>query len=86
MAFLSTTTRVLALLLLLVVAVPGAPSRAADPQDFVFVYLYQDYDPAYAEQRAYTGLKLRERKRPLAGAETAFDQRRSSADGQTTIL
>jgi len=77
MAFLSTTTRVLALfLLLLAVAVPGAPARAAAPQDFAFVYLYQEDDPAYAEQRAYTGLKLRERKRPLAGAETALKDAR----------
>jgi len=83
MAFSLTTTRalpttvgVLVLALLLAVASPGSPLRAAEPQEFTFVYLYLEDDPAYAEQRAYTGLKLRERQRPLAGAETALKDAR----------
>jgi len=59
-------------LLLLFLVIPTVSSRASDRQDFTFVYLQQDEDPAYAVHRAYTGLKLRERKRPLAGAETAI--------------
>jgi ABC transporter substrate binding protein (PQQ-dependent alcohol dehydrogenase system) len=76
MAFLSTITRICARCLLAVLflfaGLSVSPSQAAGPQEFAFVYLYQEDDPAYAEQRAYTGLKLRERKRPLAGAETAL--------------
>ena len=58
--------------LLLVLLLPLAEARAAERQDFTFVYLLQQGDPAYDVQRAYTGLKLRERKRPLPGAETAI--------------
>lgn len=65
------TTRLPALLLLIVLFLPTAAPLAAGQQDFAIAYLFQDGDPAYEPQRAYTGLKLRERKRPLAGAETA---------------
>jgi ABC transporter substrate binding protein (PQQ-dependent alcohol dehydrogenase system) len=74
MAFSLTTIRAFSFLLLLLAALPLGSSLAAQQQEFTFVYLYQGGDPAYATQRAYTGLKLRERKRPLAGAETAVKE------------
>ena len=74
MAFSSTITKAFVALLLLLAALSGLPLRAAERPDFTFVYLYQEDDPAYVEQRAYTGLKLQERKRPLAGAETAVKE------------
>ncbi len=74
MAYLSTIIRVLGALLLLALAPAFSATRAAERQDFTFVYVYQQEDPAYAPQRAYTGLKLRERHRPLAGAETAVKE------------
>lgn len=67
-------TRAFVFVLFLAAALPVASPRAAEREDFTFVYLYQEGDPAYAEQRAYTGLKLRERKRPLPGAETAIKE------------
>jgi len=73
MAFSSTITRVFACLVLLAAVQLGSVPRAAAQQPvFGFLYVYQEDDPAYAERRAYTGLKLRERHRPLAGAETAL--------------
>lgn len=66
------TTRASAFLFLILTMLPVSLPRAAERQDFTFVYLYLEGDPAYLEARTYTGLKLRERKRPLAGAETAI--------------
>jgi ABC transporter substrate binding protein (PQQ-dependent alcohol dehydrogenase system) len=70
MAFSLTITRAVGFCLLLAALAPCSP-LAAQQQEVTFVYLYQESDPAYAMQRTYTGLKLRERQRPLAGAETA---------------
>jgi ABC transporter substrate binding protein (PQQ-dependent alcohol dehydrogenase system) len=36
---------------------------------FTFAYVQRAHDPYYASQRAYTGLSLRERQRPVAGAQ-----------------
>lgn len=68
------TTRVLALILLLFGLLPVAAPLAAEQKDFTFVYLYQDDDPAYEVERGYTGLILRERKRPVDGAESAIKE------------
>lgn len=68
------TTRASAFLFLILTMLPVSLPRAAERQDFTFVYLYLDDDLAYLEERTYTGLKLRERKRPLAGAETAINE------------
>jgi ABC transporter substrate binding protein (PQQ-dependent alcohol dehydrogenase system) len=65
---------VIVLAALLLAAPAWAPPQAAERRDFTFIYLYQEDDPDYAERRAYTGLKLRERKRPLPGAETAIKE------------
>lgn len=72
MASSLTITRAFGFCLLLATLAPGL-SLAAQQQEVTFVYLYQEDDPAYAMQRAYTGLKLRERQRPIAGAETAVN-------------
>ncbi len=73
MAYSLTIIRALGALLL-VFALPLSAARAAEREDFTFVYVFQQADPAYAPQRAYTGLKLRERHRPLAGAESAVKE------------
>ena len=57
----------LALLLALLAALP-TPAFPAEPEVFAFAYLMRDEDPAYVQHRAYTGLSLRDRQRPLAGA------------------
>ena len=67
-------TRTFVFVLFLAAALPAAAPSAAEREDFTFVYLYQEDDPGYVEQRAYTGLKLRERKRPLPGAEAAIKE------------
>ncbi len=56
---------VLLLFLLAVVPSPGVP---AEPEAFDFAYVMRDGDPAYVQRRAYTGLSLRDRQRPLDGA------------------
>src|SRR3972149_5308348 len=57
----------LALLLALLTALPN-PAFAAEDEAFDFAYVMRDGDPAYAQHRAYTGLSLRDRHRPLDGA------------------
>jgi ABC transporter substrate binding protein (PQQ-dependent alcohol dehydrogenase system) len=39
---------------------------------FPIVYLQRAEDPFYAQHRVYTGLKLRDRNRPIAGAKVAI--------------
>jgi len=56
-----------AFLFVLLTTLPG-PVFAAERAAFDFAYLMRDSDPAYAQHRAYTGLSLRDRQRPLAGA------------------
>jgi ABC transporter substrate binding protein (PQQ-dependent alcohol dehydrogenase system) len=77
MEFSSTIIRLSLVLVpsLVLVAAFGLSSpapMAAQREEFTFVYLSKMDDTAYAEQRAYTGMKLRERKRPLPGALTAL--------------
>ncbi len=57
---------------LLVLGSSGAPAQDA----FSFVYLQRADDPFYAPHRAYTGLTLRDRHRPLDGAKTALREGR----------
>jgi ABC transporter substrate binding protein (PQQ-dependent alcohol dehydrogenase system) len=59
------------LLLALCLGATGGPVAAADTS-FAFVYLYRDDDDAYRRHRAYTGLVLRDRQRPLDGARTGL--------------
>jgi len=56
-----------ALLLVLLIALAGQ-AIAAEREIFDFAYLMREGDPAYAQHRAYTGLSLRDRQRPLEGA------------------
>lgn len=56
---------------LLVVLLVTASNRAAPQDTFDFVYLQRAEDSYYAPHRAYTGLTLRDRHRPLDGAKTA---------------
>jgi ABC transporter substrate binding protein (PQQ-dependent alcohol dehydrogenase system) len=62
---------VLAVLITALIAGSLAPARAAEKQVFDFAYLYREGDPAYERTRAYTGLRLRDRSRPLDGARLA---------------
>jgi ABC transporter substrate binding protein (PQQ-dependent alcohol dehydrogenase system) len=57
----------LAVLLALLTALPS-PVFAAEAVTFDFAYLMRDGDPAYVQRRAYTGLTLRDRQRPVEGA------------------
>lgn len=58
-----------AISLLICLLVLGTVASAQDT--FTFVYLQRADDPYYAPHRAYTGLTLRDRHRPLDGAKTA---------------
>ncbi len=49
----------------------GLSEDALAQDTFSFVYLQRSDDPFYAPHRAYTGLTLRNRHRPLDGAKTA---------------
>jgi len=68
-----TTIRAALLLLALAAAVPAA---AQERQPFRFVYLSRAADPAYEPHQAYTGLVLRDRQRPLSGAQAAVRESR----------
>lgn len=61
---------------LLLAAVIGGGMAHADTTRLTLYYVTRDNDPAYAETRVYTGLKLRERKPPLAGAQAAIKEAR----------
>lgn len=65
---------VLALLFLLLPRLAGA-QEAAEPA-VTFAYVSRDGDPAYEPHRAYTGLTLRDRYRPIDGARTAIRESR----------
>lgn len=79
MASSSTTIRAavaaLAILAALVVS-SGGPAAADEPRRFAFVYLQRAGDPAYEPHRAYTGLELRDRHRPVDGAALAVREAR----------
>lgn len=63
------------LLLALSLGATAGPAVAADTS-FVFVYLYRDDDATYRSHRAYTGLVLRDRQRPLDGVRTGLRESR----------
>jgi ABC transporter substrate binding protein (PQQ-dependent alcohol dehydrogenase system) len=65
---------ILGLILALVLPVSGA--GAAERAAFTIAYLMRADDPYYAPRRAYTGLVLRERKRPLDGARAGLKESR----------
>jgi ABC transporter substrate binding protein (PQQ-dependent alcohol dehydrogenase system) len=54
--------------------IPASATTATS--DFQFIYLYRDDDSTYQKHRAYTGLVLRNRQRPLHGAKTAVRESR----------
>jgi ABC transporter substrate binding protein (PQQ-dependent alcohol dehydrogenase system) len=52
-------------------------AHAAEPEGrVVFTYVLRAGDPAYRRHRAYTGLVLRQRYRPIDGAKTAIREAR----------
>lgn len=51
-----------------------SPARAAERTSFEFAYLFREGDPYYDKTRAYTGLRLRDRERPLDGARVALEE------------
>lgn len=62
-------------LVLVTASAPIEPS-AKEKTAFTFTYLMRADDPYYAPYRAYTGLTLRERKRPVDGVEVALRESR----------
>lgn len=64
---------------LIVLATTSAPIKlsAKEKTAFTFTYLMRADDPYYAPHRAYTGLTLRERKRPVGGIEVALRESRA---------
>jgi ABC transporter substrate binding protein (PQQ-dependent alcohol dehydrogenase system) len=64
----------LAFLVLLGALWPRPAEARATSSEFrvVLTYVFRDEDPSYKRQRAYTGLVLRQRYRPLDGARTAI--------------
>lgn len=67
MAFLSTINSLVSVALLLVLFTGQA--LAADTLSIV--YLSREGDPAYLSKKSYTGLKLKEKKSPIAGVQAA---------------
>ncbi len=51
---------------------PGVSVEAAERKPFSFLYVALDNDPAYQPARAYTGLVLKDRHSPVAGALAAL--------------
>lgn len=80
------TNRLLVALVWLWLALAG--SAEAQDHGLTFVYLYRADDPAYRLERAYTGLLLHQRHRPLDGAKLAVSDSRmiASALGLTFDL
>ena len=60
--------------LCLVLGIAGNAAMAAERQPFDFLYVSLEGDPAYRPGRAYTGLVLRDRYAPRAGAESALKE------------
>jgi ABC transporter substrate binding protein (PQQ-dependent alcohol dehydrogenase system) len=63
-----TISRILAAILLFWPIAAGAQG----PETLRLAYLQRADDPAYAQMRAYTGLRLRQRHRPIDGAKLAL--------------
>ncbi|HSG95969.1 MAG TPA: ABC transporter substrate-binding protein [Afifellaceae bacterium] len=66
----------LAVLLLAVSALPDRSLAAAEPKAFAFLYVSLADDAHYAQSKGYTGLVLRDRQPPVAGAEAAIRESR----------
>ncbi len=64
-----TTSPLFIALIALLVATLTSPIHAAEREPFEFAYLMRAGDAAYEQRRAYTGLRLRDMQRPLAGAK-----------------
>jgi ABC transporter substrate binding protein (PQQ-dependent alcohol dehydrogenase system) len=60
-----------ALVILFLVAAAG-PVQAAEREPFDFVYIMREAETLYEPRRAYTGLRLRDRHRPVDGARVAL--------------
>ncbi len=70
-------TRTIAAFLVTWLALFGATvAEAATKETVSFAYLQRENDPAYVQHRSYTGLVLRDRTPPLAGAKTAMRESR----------
>jgi ABC transporter substrate binding protein (PQQ-dependent alcohol dehydrogenase system) len=59
-----------------VIVLAAAAAAAQARETFSITYLIRDGDPYYAERRAYTGLELRQRHRPIDGARVALRESR----------
>lgn len=59
-------------LLLFICLAIATTAQAAERAPFTFVYLMRADDPVYEPRRTYTGLSLRDKKRPLAGAKLGY--------------
>jgi ABC transporter substrate binding protein (PQQ-dependent alcohol dehydrogenase system) len=51
-------------------------AAAQEPAAMQFVYLFQEDDPVYEPHEGYTGLDLRDLRRPIDGAQTAIREGR----------
>ncbi len=60
--------RYLAVAMLLALVSPSLSAGTTAAETVTFAYIGRDADPAYTPTKAYTGLVLRDRKRPLDGA------------------
>lgn len=72
-------TRLLASLLVLLLLLPSARAESKKGKErtpFTFTYLLRADDPRYETRRAYTGLTLRERKRPVNGINAGLRESR----------
>jgi len=75
---------VLPLLVLLIMLLPGYGALSAEKTSFVIGYLELEGDQRYEAPRAYAGIEVRPRYRPLDGAEIAI--RDSRITGRTLGL
>ena len=71
-----TVVRAAAVLVLVAAALGALPARA-EFRALTIGYLQIRDDARYAEHRAYAGLRLRDRQRPLAGAQVAIKDSRA---------
>lgn len=65
-----------ALLLSALLAAANAGGAAQAAETLRFAYLYRDRDPHYVQQRTYTGIVLKDPRRPIDGARTAMRESR----------
>ena len=70
MAFLSTISSLVKMTLLLVLLT----GQALAAETLTIVYLSREDDPVYLSKKTYTGLKLKEKKPPIAGVQAAVKE------------